>query len=133
MITTLLNDIKDCIINNTLAAEVVITNYQYFVPKVYPSVAIDVTASQLSDETYSKDVQDAVYSIAISYIEKAPDNRDKVTFLQNAENLKKTLLHDTTINAYVQGLNVRSSKRDRGAEDNLEFIEEIILVGQIEI
>jgi len=126
------NEIKTILNNNFTINHVFIGDYQDFISESYPAICIQPQAMNkaLGNHLSFEDFNEGD-SIAVWYVEEAPVDRDKSTFISKIDNISDTLMGNSRLNGeYNMGIEIVVEYTPRSTEDNIKFIAKITIEGR---
>ncbi|MCG8514561.1 MAG: hypothetical protein MI740_10495 [Halanaerobiales bacterium] len=122
---------KNILTANLSINHLFVGDYDDFIPENYPAVCIQPEAdTAVLEDNLSFDFDD-IPRLSIYYVEKAPENRDKINFIQKMDELKAILKNNPTLdNSISFGAQFTFVYSRRNTEDNIEFITKIEVEGR---
>lgn len=127
------NDIVDnveTIINNNLTINHSNrTRLKLFIPEDYPATCYQVENLGESGDQLRSQEKDRGFGLSIFYIEEANVNENQRDFIDTVENIIDTLRSTGDLNSRVFSIMIEADIKDRGTQDNAEFIAHIKIEG----
>ncbi|MFO7820044.1 MAG: hypothetical protein R6V17_07370 [Halanaerobacter sp.] len=128
-INDIVDNIESIINNNYTINHSNRTRLNLFIPEDYPAICYQVENLGESGEQLRSQRKDRGFGISLFYIEKAEVNENQYDFIDKVENIIELLRESGDLNSRVFSLLIEADLKDRGTEDNAEFIAQIKIEG----
>ena len=127
-----INQIKSIITSNFTINHTFIGGYEDYIPEAYPSICLAAQAmNKALGDSLSFDDFDENDSIAVYYVEEAPENRDQSAFITKIDSVTSKLMANPRLNGqYNMGVEIGVEYTQRDTQDNIEFIAKITIEGR---
>lgn len=125
------NAIKDMLTSNIVVNHAFVGDYNDFVAEEYPAICIQPGEdNSILDEGLNWGY-DNNCSLIVWYVDSAPENRDKTSYIQKIDQIKSILQDNPTLNgSFNLGMNIGIEYTRRQLEDNIEFVTKIQIDGR---
>jgi len=126
------NQIKSIITSNFTINHTFTGGYEDYIPEAYPSICLAPQAmNKALGDSLSFDDFDENDSIAVYYVNQAPENRDQSAFITKIDSVTSTLMANPRLNGqYNMGVEIGVEYTQRDTQDNIEFIAKITIEGR---
>jgi len=128
-INTVLDNIKTIVENSVAVNWSNETRFNVFIPEDYPAVCYQTSSLAETGDLLTNTRRDRAFGIEIFYIKQATVNENQRNFTNLVEGLMESLRNSGDLNSNVYGWMIEADIKDRGTEDNAEFIAQIKIEG----